>query len=248
MNKINIFIFLCLLIALTSMTACSLGKRNVEPSEPQNASGTTQPDEAPQTAQPESEPMNENLDYASIDERCKNALENAVEDYGAKYFDKDQTLKACQMLHAFLGNYDKLDFITKPVPPYYFIQAFVEREISPVYVVHAQEGVIPKNSPEAIETFIKHIDILHTTSDAKALARMIYAFHAGDTEDLVTSYQAAEPWHPEMEPPVLLKNDDGSLTLSYDLQSMGRSTTVNHCILTVDAEYHTNLVVTRKHQ
>ena len=194
--------------------------------------------------------MNENLDYASIDERCKNAFENAVEDYGAKYFEKEQTLKACQLLHSYLiskySEYDKIAFITKPAPPYYFIQAFIEREISPIYAVHAQNGVIQKNSTEALDAFVKHIDILHTTADAKALARMIYTFHAGDTEDLVTSYKAAEAWHAEMEPPVLLKNDDGSLTLTYDLQNMGRSVNVNHCILTVDSEYHTNLIVTGK--
>lgn len=240
MKKILLFTALSFLTALAGATACS---RNLEQNDPKTPSQTSQTNNASATSQEENN-MNI-LDKTSIDERCL----HAVEDLEWNNVDIDQALKTCQMFHTFLIKqyeiYDKMMLIEKPVPPYYFMQAFVEREINPIYVVHAQDGVIPKNNTDAIQAFVKHIDILNTTMRANKLAYMIYGFHAGDTEDLATSHKDADS-RPEINAPTFIKNADGSATLTYDLINTGRSTTVRQCILTVGADYQTALNCTIK--
>lgn len=219
----NIFLLALAFIACFSLSACSLGNHTTD-SDHQNTGDSVQ------AATPQ-----------KIDAQC----EAAVSKLSWKDVDKSEAAQACQLFHTFLlenyEQYKKIRFTTHPAAPYYFMEAHIEREISPFYAIHAQNGVINKGSTEAMQAFFKHIDILNTTEDATKLAKMSYVFHAKDTENIVTNHEDAAEHDPEQNPPEFHKNDDGSATLTYDLQNMGRSMTIRQCVITVQADYQTTL-------
>ena len=213
-----------------------MGNHNSDSGKPQENVDVAKPDTAVPTQDNETE----------IDEKCR----NAVKQMEWSNIDKDEAGRACQKLHAHLISvyhaYENITFKVQPVSPYYFLSAHVEREISPSFVVHARNGVIKKNSTESIQDFIKHIDVLKTKQDPRSLAGMISMFHAREDQALVTQHQDAEAWHPEMNPPDFKTNDDGSASLTYDLQDTGRSTTVTQCVIQIDKTYQVTLTCTPK--
>ncbi|MBQ8035492.1 MAG: hypothetical protein IJ268_00710 [Proteobacteria bacterium] len=210
-------------VVCCSLSACSLRNHTTD-SEHHNSSDSAQAEIS-----------------RNIDKRCK----TAIDELEWKDVNHTEAAQACQLLHEFMlenfGQYKKVIFIAPPASPYYFIRAYVEREINPTYVIHAQNGIIPKNSTEAIQEFAKHIDILNTTLDAKSLAYMIYGFHSGNIETLILEHHDGDEYDPEMNPPEFHKNDDGSASLTYELMSTGRATIVKPFVLTISPDYQITL-------
>ncbi len=139
------------------------------------------------------------------------------------------------------GNYETIKFITHPAPPYYFLVAHIEREISYHRAINIDNGVVIRpNSMSDLEDFLKHIQILNTTDTALHLAEMIHCFHAGAPMALVKTHED-EDWRAEQNEPKFTKNADGSVTLVYDLINTGRSVAVIQCTLNVAPDYKASL-------
>ncbi len=177
-----------------------------------------------------------------MDKRCQKALK----EISWKDIDREEAGAACAMLHDYLishnmEHYEKISFSTHPAAPYYFMNVNIEREINPDFAVNATSGVVAKNSAAAIEAFARHINILTTAWDAVRLAEMLANFQAGDTEGLVLSQRKAEKGPAQAEMPALIKGSDGSVTLSYYLKNMGRSTMVRKCTLHFSASYQVTI-------
>lgn len=144
------------------------------------------------------------------------------------------------------GNYEIMKFITRPAPPYYFMVAHIEREISFHRAINIEKGFMVKpDSMSELEAFLKHIQILSTTDSAMHLAEMIHCFHAGATMALVREHEE-EDWRAEQNEPKFTRNPDGSVTLVYDLINTGRSTAVVQCTLNVTPDYKTSLTCLEK--
>lgn len=180
-----------------------------------------------------------------LNSKCRNALSD-IDDFDDWNADKAEARTACLLLVKYIKGtyhkYHKITFTSVPAPPYYFMQAFIEREIHPYFVIKLGEGVIKEtDSTKAIQDFIKHIDILHSSLTPKKLAIMVCSFHAGTTDFLVTEYM--EPYGSEaaIQAPAFHQNDDGSATLTYALKRDGRSVTVTRCTLHIAPDYSVKL-------
>ncbi len=166
---------------------------------------------------------------------CREALDDAsyIPNWNA---DKKEAKQACMMLYDWindkLGKCTRLRFTTIPASPYYFMQAGLERELHPTYVVNTQGTIIEKNDMEAVKQFLKHINIMNTALDADTLARMMYGFHCGTRDMLVTEHVEPRIWTAELFEPKLTQNEDGSRTLVYDLKQDGRSVNATRCTWT----------------
>lgn len=152
---------------------------------------------------------------------------------------------ACKMFHKYLtnnrmGNYKTLKFVTCPCPPYYFMAAHLERELNVIRAINVENGVIKHNTNDALKSFVKYIHILETKESPKQLAQMIHCFHAGMPMSLVLEH-SEDSWRAEQNAPEYIKNEDGSITLTYDLIHTGRSVEVKQCTLNVSPEYKVSL-------
>ncbi|MBR4984997.1 MAG: hypothetical protein IKY83_04580, partial [Proteobacteria bacterium] len=170
-----------------------------------------------------------------LNSKCRNALSD-IDDFDDWNADKAEARTACLLLVKYIKGtyhkYHKLTFTSVPAPPYYFMQAFIEREIHPYFVIKIGEGVIKEtDSTKAIQEFIKHIDILHSSLTPKKLAIMVCSFHAGTTDFLVDDHKHATDYRKEVNPPEFHKSDDGSATLTYALKRDGRSVSVTQYTL-----------------
>ena len=69
----------------------------------------------------------------------------------------------------------------------------------------------------------------------------IYQFTgSGDPMRLVT-HSENNSWPPEQAEPTFIKNEDGSMTLIYDLVHTGRSVTVKQCVINISTNYNITL-------
>lgn len=181
-----------------------------------------------------------------INSKCREALSD-IDDFDEWNADKAEARTACLLLIKYIKRtyrkYHKIKFTTEPKSPYYFMQAYIERELHPYFVIKLGEGVIPKEADptEALKAFFKHIDVLQNPPESKRLAYMASSFHARDTDFLVTEYM--EPYGSEaaIDAPEFHKNDDGSATLTYALKRDGRSVTVTRCTLHIAPDYSVKL-------
>lgn len=176
--------------------------------------------------------------------KCLKAIQNAQELTHWKKDDNKGAKIACAMFDKYLSNhklhYDKLEFIIEPAGAYYFIKAYIEREITIKRSIHMQYGVIEQNTEGAMEAFAKDIQVLETTENALRLAKRFHCFHAGDPMRLVT-HSENNSWPPEQAEPTFIKNEDGSITLIYDLVHTGRSVTVKQCVINISTNYNVTL-------
>ncbi len=178
----------------------------------------------------------------NMDKRCQKALK----EISWNDINRHEATAACEMLHDYLishhsEHYEKISFTTHPVAPYYFVSVNIEREINPNFAINALSGVVPKNSAAAIEAFAKHINILATSLDAVTLAHMFSHFQARDTEEPLLSLPKAEKRPLKIAPPEFKKESDGSVTLTYYLKNMGRSTMVRKCTLHFSTSYQVTI-------
>ena len=155
---------------------------------------------------------------------------------------------ACSMFDKYLSDnefsYDRLRFITEPVGPYYFMMAHLERELNVIRPIHIEQGVI-EYTEGVLDKFAKDIKILETTETAERLARMFHCFHADLPMRLVTKHKD-ESWRAEQNAPDMKKNEDGSITLVYDLFHSGRSVAVFQWTVNIDTDYKVTLDCKRK--
>lgn len=176
--------------------------------------------------------------------KCHKAIQDAQDFTHWKKDDNKGAKIACAMFDKYLSNhklhYDKLEFITEPAGSYYFIKAYIEREIVIKRSIHIKHGVIEQNTEGAMEAFAKDIKVLETTENALRLAKLFHCFHAGGPMCLVT-HSKNNSWHPEQVEPAFIKNEDGSMTLIYDLVHTGRSVTVKQCVINISTNYKVTL-------
>ena len=190
------------------------------------------------------ETTGENQVFGILNSKCREAIKDAHDFENWKNSDDKGAKTACSMFDKYLSDsklsYDKLRFITEPAASYYFMIAYIEREITVIRAIDIEHGVIERNSEGALDKFAKDIRILETTEAARKLAKMFHCFHAGDTMSLVTESQE-KSWGAEQNEPTLKKNEDGSMTLVYDLINTGRSVSVKQCTVNINTDYKVTL-------
>lgn len=185
--------------------------------------------------------------------KCHKALKDAEDFEGwKKAYNKDAE-KACRCFQNYLkhNHYEihSLRFLTTPAAGYYFMIAYHERELTTIRAIHIERGVIeldPQNS--ALEHFLRELDILHTSLPALQLAQMTHCFHTQAAYRLVTEHKTPVGARPECEPPKIQREENGSLTLCYDLYFTGRGFTITQCRLTVTPDYQITFECHNKNQ
>lgn len=237
---IRVFTIPCFLFALSS---CSLGKS--EPASKQNAQIDVQIHSDTLT----NENSGDNSVFGILNSKCREAIKDAQDFDNWKKSDDKGAKTACSMFDKYLSDnklsYDKLRFITEPAGSYYFMEAFIEREITVIRAIDTEHGVIEHKTEGAIDKFAKDIHILDTTDTARRLAKMFHCFHVGSAMSLVTEHHE-KSWRAEQNAPEMKKNEDGSLTLVYDLINTGRSASVKQCTLNISSNYEVTLACKEK--
>lgn len=182
--------------------------------------------------------------FGILHSKCREAINDAHDFDNWKTSDDKGAKIACKMFDKYLSdgkwNYDKLRFITEPSASYYFMIAYLERELTVIRAIDIKTGVVEHHVEGSLEKFAKEIRVLDTTENARRLAKMFHCFHAGSTMSLVTEHQKAS-WRAEQNLPKLKKNEDGSMTLVYDLVNTGRSISVKQCTVNITADYKVTL-------
>ena len=213
---------------LFMMPACSMGKP--EPGQQTNA-------------QTNADTSGDTPVFGILNSKCREAIKDAQDfDNWEKSFDKGAKT-ACSMFDKYLsqaGGYEKLRFVTEPAGSYYFMIAYIEREITTVRAIDINQGVIERDTEGALDKFAKDIHVLETTESARRLAKMFHCFHVGGPMSLVTEYEA-ESWRAEQNEPKVTKNEDGSMTLVYDLIHTGRRVSVKQCTVNISTDYKVTL-------
>ena len=181
--------------------------------------------------------------FGFLNSKCRDAISDAQDfDNWEKSFDKGAKT-ACSMFDKYLsqvGGYHKVRFITEPAGSYYFMIAYLEREITVIRAIDINQGVIELNTEGALDKFAKDIHVLDTTESARRLAKMFHCFHTGPALSLVTEHEE-ESWRAEQNEPDMKKNEDGSMTLVYDLINTGRSVAVHQCTVNISTDYKVTL-------
>ena len=180
--------------------------------------------------------------------KCRAALNSARRLRGWNA-DEGEARKACLTLIDHISGTFKacrsIKFTTAPIPPYYFMQVHIERELHPYIVIKNGEGVVDKDNPtSAIREFLIYIDILHKDVP-EDIALMTCSFHADVTDFLMTFRAEPEGSWPAIDPPEFRRNDDGSATLTYALKRDGRSVAVTRCTLHIAPDYTVTLDMDR---
>lgn len=173
-----------------------------------------------------------------LNSKCRYAIHDA-HDIPGWNAPAHESQTACLLLHEYLihhyHDYDKMVFTTAPVTPYYFMKAYIEREIHPYFVIKIGEGVIHHHSVDAVRDFLIAADALN--NPPHDLALMVCSFLAKDTDFLVTVPKDATKHEPETAPPAFHKNNDGSAELSFTLKRDGRSTTITKYTMHIAPDY-----------
>ena len=207
--------------------------------------GTTEPAQnAPQDDQNGANLLGDTSVFFFLNSKCREAISNANYFKNWKKSDNKGGKRACLMFDKYLFKtrlgYDSLEFITEPAGSYYFMIAYLERELTVIRPIHIEQGVIERDTEGALDKFAKDIKILETTETAQRLAEMFHCFHAGSAMALVTEHED-ESWRAEQNEPDMKKNEDGSITLVYDLFNTGRSVSVQQCTVNIDTNYKVTL-------
>lgn len=207
--------------------------------------GTTEPTQnAQQDAQNGAKPSGDTSVFFFLNSKCREAMSDAHYFKNWEKSDDKGAKMACSMFDKYLSNnklsYDRLRFITEPAGSYYFMIAYLERELTVIRPIHIEQGVIERNTEGALDTFAKDIKVLETAETAQRLARMFHCFHAGSPMRLVTEHED-ESWRAEQNEPDMKQNEDGSMTLVYDLIHTGRSVAVQQCTVNIDTDYKVTL-------
>lgn len=186
--------------------------------------------------------------------KCYKAISDAKASFHEWKCDCREAENACIMfekrIKSIYGSVHKIKFVSYPISPYYFLNACIEREIHPTFVVNVNEGVVEKGMMDEMQKFAEYIDLISLLKSstpasepsgddagvALRCARMLYGFHANDTDILVNwSSDGDVSDRPVPKQPSLVRGEDGSVTLVYYLKRDGRSIAFRECRVHVDA-------------